>query len=82
VLKTTENVELGGMRGHSVARRIPEGGQPNVFGKVGADVATRQVLLGGPDLHVGIVGIARIDDAEMQHALDAIFASVRLADTA
>ncbi|MBK1631771.1 hypothetical protein CKO31_13700 [Thiohalocapsa halophila] len=78
VLKTTEAVEMGGMRGFSIARRIPAGGSTPVFGKVGADAATRQLWLGAEHLHVEMVGMARLDDAEMQHALDAMFASVRL----
>lgn len=90
VIETNETVEMGGMTGFSIARRIPKGGSTFVFGKVGADtgtpvvpkfsadVATRQIWLGAERLHIEIGGMARIDDAEMQHALDAMFASIRL----
>jgi hypothetical protein len=78
VLESTDRIELGGMAGFSITRRIPEGGSTPAFGKVGADVAARQVWLGAESLHAEIVGLARIDDVEMQRAVDAMFASIRL----
>lgn len=77
VLKTTPEVDMGGMTGFSIARRIPEGGSTPLFGEVGADVATRQVWLGADDLHVEMVGMARPGHADIQSALDAMFQSIR-----
>ena len=78
VLETTDPVQLGGMTGFSIARRIPEGGSTPDFGKVAAEVTTRQRWLGADAVHIEIVTLARRDDGEMQRALDAMVASTQL----
>lgn len=81
VLKTTPEVEIGGMRGFSLVRRMEAGGSTHTFGEVSAPVATRQIWLGHGDLHVEVIGTARLDQPDIQTALDAMFASIRLPPT-
>lgn len=77
VLQTEPEVEIGSMRGFSVARHIPAGATVPTFGKVSEPCATRQLWLGGDNLHVEVVGLARRDHPDIQHAIDAMFASIR-----
>lgn len=81
VLKTTPEVEIGGMRGFSLVRRMEAGGSTHTFGEVSAPVATRQIWLDHGDMHAEVLGIARLDHPDIQTALDAMFASIRLPKT-
>ena len=78
VLQTTPSVEIGQLKGFSIARRIEKGGSTPDFGKVSAPVATRQVWLGNREMHLEAVGLARLEDADIQHAIEAMLASLRL----
>ncbi|APZ51063.1 hypothetical protein Ga0080574_TMP729 [Salipiger abyssi] len=77
VLQTKPEVEIGSMRGFSVARHIPAGATVPTFGKVSEPCATRQLWLGAATLHVEVVGLARVDHPDIQYAIDAMFASIR-----
>lgn len=78
VVESTPEIEIGGMKGFSITRRMPEGGTTSTFGKVSEAVTTRQVWLGSADMHVEAVGMARVAHPDVRQALDAMIESVRL----
>ncbi|MDF0603466.1 hypothetical protein P1J78_22300 [Psychromarinibacter sp. C21-152] len=77
-LKETPELEIGGLRGFSLVRQMPAGARLVGFGKVSAPVATRQAWLGHGAMHLEIVGMARLDQPDVQRAVDAMIDSIRL----
>ena len=78
VLAREPEVEIGGLRGFALTRRMEAGGTSAPFGKVSAPVSARQVWLGLGDRHLEAVGLARLDQPDMRRAVDAMIASIRL----
>ncbi|MEW5422343.1 hypothetical protein [Amorphus sp. 3PC139-8] len=78
LLKSTPDLEIGGLNGFSLVRQMPAGANLASFGKVAAPVATRQAWLGRGNMHVEIVGMARLDQPEIQRAVDAMIESIRM----
>lgn len=79
VLKTTPDLKIGGLTGFSLVRRKRAGESGTTPGKeTSAPVATRQLWLSRDGLHLEVTGTARLDDPQMQSALDAMFSSIRL----
>jgi hypothetical protein len=77
-LKTTPRLAVGPFEGFSVVRQMPAGANLAGFGKVQAPVATRQVWLAAGETSVELTGMARLDQADVQHAVDAMVASLAI----
>jgi len=60
-----------------VVRKVPEGANLIGFGAVTVPVAARMVWLGSGDTSVELIGMARLDQPEVQTAVDAMVASLR-----
>lgn len=78
VLKTTPLLEAGGLRGFSLVRKGKEGAKLSGFDPARGPVAMRQAWLGAHGFHVEILGLARLDQPDVQRAVDAMIGSVRL----
>ncbi|MBM1143885.1 hypothetical protein GN155_008860 [Alcanivorax sp. ZXX171] len=77
LMQSTPGLEIGGLRGFSLVRRMPAGANLANFGKVAAPVATRHAWLGRGGMHVEIIGMARLDQPDVQDAIDAMIDSIR-----
>lgn len=76
ILQTTPEVSVGSFNGFSLVRKMPEGAVLTGFGKVENPVATRMVWLGSGGTSVELTGMARLDQPDVQHAVDAMVASL------
>ncbi|MFD0985498.1 hypothetical protein [Methyloligella solikamskensis] len=79
VLKTTKDLSLGGLHGFSLVRQMPAGANLAGFGKVAQPVATRHAWLGQGHMYVEIIAMARLDQPDVQRAVDAMIESIRIA---
>lgn len=77
-LKSTPNLVVGPFSGFSIVRQLPQGATLQVFGQVPTAVATRQAWLGDGHRHVEIIGMARLDQPDVQRAVDAAIDSLRV----
>lgn len=77
-LKQTPDLDIGGLKGFSLVRQTPAGARLSGFDTVAAPVATRQAWLGRGDMHVEIIGIARLDQPDVQRAVDAMIETIRM----
>lgn len=78
VLKTTPDLEIDGVRGFSLVRKGKTGAKMSGFGEARGPVAMRQVWLDLGDRHLEIMGLARLDQPDVQRAVDAMIDSIRL----
>lgn len=77
-LRTTPDLTVGPFQGFSIVRQMPAGANLLAFGKVAEPVATRQVWLSDGRIHIEFTGMARLDQPDVQHAVDAIVDSLRV----
>ena len=78
LLKSDPDVAIGPFRGFSVARQMPEGANLQMFDKIAAPVAVRQIWLGRDGMHVHFMGMARLDQHDVQRAVDAAVMTLRV----
>ncbi|WP_420325059.1 hypothetical protein [Mameliella sp.] len=78
LLQSNPEVEVGPFRGFSVVRQMPKGANLQMFGQVAAPVAVRQIWLARGDMHVQFMGIARLDQHDVQSAVDAVVETLRV----
>ncbi len=76
VLQTTPEMQVGAFKGFALVRHMPKGGQLIGFGQVDAPVAVRQIWLGSGQHRVEFLGMARLDQPDVQLAVDAMVASL------
>jgi hypothetical protein len=79
VLKTQPDLELDGFRGFSLVRTGKAGAKAKGMGEARGPVAMRQAWLGRGDMHLEIKGLARVDQPDVQRAVDAMIDSLRIA---
>ncbi|KHQ53627.1 hypothetical protein [Mameliella alba] len=78
LLQSNPEVVVGPFRGFSVVRQMPKGANLQMFGQVAAPVAVRQIWLARGDMHIQFMGIARLDQHDVQSAVDAVVKSLRV----
>ncbi|MBW4983888.1 hypothetical protein KZZ07_15190 [Mameliella sp. CS4] len=78
LLQSNPDVQVGPFRGFSVVRQMPKGANLQMFGQVAAPVAVRQIWLARGDMHIQFMGIARLDQHEVQSAVDAVVETLRV----
>ena len=78
LLQSNPDVAVGEFRGFSLVRQMPEGAMLQMFGKVAAPVAVRQIWLGRHGMHVHFMGMARLDQHDVQRAVDAAVETLRV----
>ena len=75
-LGQTPDLKIGPFEGFSVRRKVPGGAMLTGFGRVNSPVATRMVWLGRGDTSVELTGMARLDQTQVQEAIDAMVDSL------
>jgi hypothetical protein len=78
LLQSNPEVVVGPFRGFSVVRQMPKGANLQMFGQVAAPVAVRQIWLARADMHIQFMGIARLDQHDVQGAVDAVVETLRV----
>ena len=76
IIQTTPKLAVGPFSGFSLVRTMPEGANLTGFGKVQNAVAARMIWLGSGDTSVELTGMARLDQPDVQHAVDAMVDSL------
>lgn len=71
-LRRTPDLRIGPLEGFSVLRKMPGGAMLTGFGRVNNPVATRMVWLGRGNTSVELTGMARLDQPQVQDAIDAM----------
>jgi len=69
-------LKIGPFEGFSVRRKVPGGAMLTGFGRVNSPVATRMVWLGRGGTSVELTGMARLDQTQVQEAIDAMVDSL------
>jgi len=75
-LQSTPDLHIGPFTGFSVVRDMPKGGHFAGFGQVDAPIIVRQIWLTDGARKVEFLGIARTDQPDVQHAVDAMVSSL------
>jgi hypothetical protein len=76
IVQTEPNLTIGAFSGFSLVRKLPRGGQLLGFSKTSSPIMSRMIWLGDGRQSVEITGIARIDQPEIQYAVDAMVNSL------